>query len=148
MIKRFSLVFLLAFFLQVVSFAQSSSLKNPLYLGMILIDLPSVEKMQSVCDYYDLTEEPEMDGYKVYRHTNGTEFRFRVDNIAGKYQPKVIVVTKENQKSIDKMMHEAKYTKESGGYVKGTKYEMRRTKCKVSGGLNKTLTFEKEYNTL
>ena len=148
MIKRFSLVFLLALFLQVVSFAQSSSLKNPVYLGMILIDLPSVEKMQSVCEQYDLTEKPETDGYKVYRHSNGTEFRFRADKIAGKYLPKVIVVTKENQKSIDKMMHDAKYTKESGGYVKGTKYEMRRTKCKVSGGLNKTLTFEKEYNTL
>ena len=146
--KRITIVFLLAFFMQVVSFAQSSSLKNPLYLGMILIDLPSVEKMESVCEHYDLTEEPEIDGYKVYRHSNGTEFRFRADKIAGKYLPKVIVVTKENQKSIDKMMHDAKYTKESGGYVKGTKYEMRRTKCKVSGGLRKTLTFEKEYNTL
>ena len=146
--KRIASVFLLALFMQVVSFAQSNSLKNPVYLGMILIDLPSVEKMQSVCEYYDLTEEPEMDGYKVYRHSNGTEFRFRADKIAGKYLPKVIVVTKENQKSIDRIIHDAGYKKESGGYVKGTKYEMRRTKCKVSGGLNKTLTFEKEYNSL
>ena len=69
--KRISLVSMLALFMQVVSFAQSSSLKNPLYLGMILIDLPSVEKMESVCEHYDLTEEPEMDGYKVYRHSNG-----------------------------------------------------------------------------
>ena len=146
--KRIAIVFLLALFMQVVSFAQSSSLKNPVYLGMILVDQPSIEKMQSVCEFYDLTEEPETDGYKVYRHSDGTEFRFRADKIAGKYQPKVIVVTKVNQKLIDKMLHDARYTKESGGYVKGTKFEQRRTKCKVSGGLRKTLTFEKEYNSL
>ena len=83
--KRIAIVFLLALFMQVVSFAQSSSLKNPVYLGMILVDQPSIEKMQSVCEFYDLTEEPETDGYKVYRHSDGTEFRFRADKIAGKY---------------------------------------------------------------
>ena len=93
-------------------------------------------------------EEPETDGYKVYRHSDGIEFRFRANKFAGKYQSKVIIVTKENPKSIDRMMHEAKYTKESGGYVKGMKFEMRRTKCKVSGGLYKILTFEKDYNFL
>lgn len=146
--NRIIIVFLLVLFMQGGSFAQTISLKDPLYLGMILIDQPSIDKMKSVCDYYDLTEEPEIDGYKVYRHTNGTEFRFRADKIAGKYQPKVIVVTKENQKSIDKIFHESGYILESGIYVKGTKFEIRRTKCKASGGLLKTLTFEKEYNTL
>ena len=146
--KRIIIVFLLVLFMQGVSFAQTISLKDPLYLGMILIDQPSIDKMKSVCDYYDLTEEPEIDGYKVYRHTNGTEFRFRADKIAGKYQPKVIVFTKENQKSIDKILHESGYILESGIYVKGTKFEIRRTKCKVSGGLHKTLTLEKEYNNL
>ena len=43
-----------------------------------------------------------------------TEFCFRADKIDGKYQPKVIIDTKENQKSIDKMMNDAKYTKVSG----------------------------------
>lgn len=148
MMKRISILFLLALFMQVVSFAQSNTLKDPVYLGMVLIDLPSQEKMTGVCKHYNLTEEPDVDGYKVYRHSNGTEFRFRADTIGGKYYPKVVVVTNENQKSIDKIMQDTGYKRESGDYVRGTKFEHRRTKCKVSGGLHKTLTFEKEYNTL
>ncbi len=51
----------------------------------------------------------------------------------------------KDQKSVNKIMTEAGYSKTSDGYVKGTKVEHRRTRCRVSSGSNSTLTFTKEY---
>ena len=146
--KRLLLVVLVSLFVQLGLFAQSRSISDPVYFGMMLIDQPSADQMEKICDYYDLREQSEIDGYRVFQHSDGTELRVRTDMIGSKYKPVVKVYTNKSSKEIDQILNDASYHKESGGYFKGTKFEMRRTKCTVNGTGRKTLTFEKEYNTL
>ena len=146
--KQFLIVVFISLFVQFGLFAQSKTISDPIYLGMMLIDQPSAKQIEKICDYYDLREQPEIDGYRIFQHADGTELRFRTDIIDSKYQPIVKVYTNKSGKEIDLILNDASYHKERGGYFKGTKFEMRRTKCTVNGTGRKTLTFEKEYNTL
>ena len=146
--KHLILVLFISVFMQIGLFAQSKAISDPVYFGMMLIDQPSADQMEKICDYYDLREQPEIDGYRVFQHSDGTELRFLTDMIGSKYQPVVKVYTNKSGKEIDQILNDASYHKEKGVYFKGTKFEMRRTKCTVNGTGRKTLTFEKEYNTL
>ena len=141
-----SLVFILIIGLD--DFSQSNVKIDPLYLGITLIDQPNVEKMAGLCKYYELNEMPDQDGFKVFRHSNGTEFRFKVDKDGERNLPIVIVETNEKDKTVDYVLSNVGYVKEGKDFVKGTKLEQRRTRCKVTGRTHKTLTFEKEYNNL
>ena len=142
------LIVVVCLFVQLGLYAQSRSISDPVYLGMMLIDQPSAKQIEKICDYYELREQPEIDGYRVFQHSDGTELRFRTDMIGSKYQPVVKVYTNKSSKEIDQILNDASYHKDKGGYFKGTKFETRRTKCTVTGTGRKTLTFEKEYNTL
>lgn len=145
--KRYILLLLFSVFLCAESFAQINKITNPVYLGMMLVDQPNVEKMVDICEYYGLTEEPAKDGFSVYRYSDGTVFQFKVED-GEYYSPVVKVSSKESAKTIDKVMTETGFMKEGQGYVKGSKFEHRRTKCKVSGGSRKVLVFSKEYNSI
>ena len=85
--NRLILVLFITVFMQVGLFAQTKSISDPVHLGMMLIDQPSAKQIEKICDYYDLREQPEIDGYRVFQHSDGTELRFRTDMIGSKYQP-------------------------------------------------------------
>lgn len=144
------LLFILLLFLipNGMLFAQTDNSANPVSLGLLLIDEPNVEKMITTCRYYNLSEEPIQEGYNVFRHPNGTVYQFKVDERNSQHFPIVKVTTKDSQKTLDNILTQSGYKKESGIYVKGTKFEHRRTKCSITGNTKKILTFEKEYNSL
>ncbi|MDE6769425.1 MAG: hypothetical protein K2J78_06855 [Muribaculaceae bacterium] len=146
--KRFLLILLTCLICSFGSFAQTDNSANPVSLGLLLIDQPSVEKMITTCRYYNLLEEPSQEGYNVFRHPNGTVYQFKVDERNSQHFPIVKVTTKDSQKTLDNILTQSGYKKESGVYVKGTKFEHRRTKCSITGNAKKTLTFQKEYNSL
>ena len=143
--------FLFVFFVSIISnislYGQGKMDIDPLMLGPILIDQPNTEKMIDICKAYHLIEGSVIDGFVTYSHSNGTELRFKVDTNSLPHVSVVIVITDDSKKEIERVLSNTGYKKESGLYVKGSKFEHRRTKCKVLGGKSKTLTFEKEYNS-
>ena len=144
--KRFLFIVFVSIISNINLFGQGKMDIDPLMLGPILIDQPNTEKMIDICKAYHLVEGTVIDGFVTYRHSNGTELRFKVDTNSLPHMPVVIVTTEDSKKEIERILSNTGYKKESGLYIKGSKFEHRRTKCKVLGGKPKTLTFEKEYN--
>lgn len=130
------------------TWAQIDNNINSVSLGMILIEQPSVDEMIKICKYYKLLEEPSQKDYIMFRHPNGTVFQFKVDELNSRYFPIVKISTKDSQKNIDNILITSGYKKEVSGYVKGSKFEHRRTKCTVSGDSQKLIILEKEYNSI
>lgn len=142
----FVIVFLLISFIS--TSAQGVAKVNPVNVGLLLIEQPSVTKMKSICEYYDLSEEPEEDGSEVYSFPDGSKVEFKVEMMGERRYPTVKVFTGESHSSISKKLSDCGYRKVSDGYVKGSKFEHRRTRCRVSGGAKSVLTFTKEYNAI
>ncbi|MDE6336832.1 MAG: hypothetical protein K2L34_09690, partial [Muribaculaceae bacterium] len=94
--KRFLFILLTYLICSFGSFAQTDNSANPISLGLLLIDQPSVEKMITTCRYYNLLEEPSQEGYNVFRHPNGTVYQFKVDERNSQHLPIVKVTTKDS----------------------------------------------------
>lgn len=93
--KRF-LFILLSFLLSfTVAFAQTVVKVNPVNLGLLLMEQPSVAKMKSTCEYYNLLEGSEEDGFLVYSFPDGSRVEFKVEETEGRRYPTVKVITKE-----------------------------------------------------
>lgn len=146
--KRFLFVLVSILLSYTVGFAQGVAKVNPVNMGLLLMEQPSVEKMKSICEYYDLSEESEKDGFEVYSFPDGSRVEFKVEEMEERRYPTVKVITSEKQAVISKNLSDCGYRKVSDGYVKGSKFEHRRTRCRVSGGAKSVLTFTKEYNSL
>ncbi|MDE6768764.1 MAG: hypothetical protein K2J78_03445, partial [Muribaculaceae bacterium] len=86
--------------------------------------------------------------FQVYSFPDGSKIEFKVEETEGRRYPTVKVITKEKQSSISKNLSDCGYKKTSDGYVKGSKFEHRRTRCRISTGSKSTLTFTKEYNSI
>lgn len=67
------------------SFGQQT-LSNPLYLGPILLDKPSVEAMAKLYEQYKLNEISSDDEYRTFRYNDGTLIKFNIlsDSIGNK----------------------------------------------------------------
>ncbi|MDE6769290.1 MAG: hypothetical protein K2J78_06155, partial [Muribaculaceae bacterium] len=129
-------------------FAESGQISNPIYLGNMLVDETSIDKMEQICRYYSLMEENTEDGFKTFVHPDGTVIQFKFDMSDDRKIPVVKLKTKASSKIINEILSTTGYSHTSDGYVKGSKFEHRRTKCSVTGTTKKTLTFTKEYNSL
>lgn len=132
------------------SFAQQS-LSNPLYLGPILLDKPSVDAMAKLCEQYKLTEVPSDDDYRTYKHSDGTLIKFNfVSNSEGNKQPYVEIHTTESDKNIEKILDSTGYHKEKNRYTKGYSGARIYSTCQVIGNKDKRVIFTKERggNTL
>ncbi len=146
--KRFLIVLVSFLFLYTVGFAQTVAKVNPVNIGILLMEQPSVAKMKSTCEYYNLSEEMEEEGFEVYSFPDGSKIEFKVEEKEDRRYPTVKVITKEKTSSISKNLSDCGYRKTSDGYVKGSKFEHRRTRCRVSGSSKSVLTFTKEYNPI
>ena len=146
--KHFLLSLIMFIAYNVSTFAQANISADPISLGLLLIEQPSVDKMVNICRYYNLVEEPYDGEYQVFHHPKGTIYQFKVDGTNPQYTPTVKIITKDSQKTIDNILISLGYKKEGSRYVKGTKFELRRTVCTISVNTKKVLTFEKEYNPI
>ncbi len=144
--RRFLFILVSLLFLSAGAFAQTVAKVNPVNIGLLLMEQPRGEKMKGICEYYNLSEGPEEDGFQVFSFPDGSKVEFKVEETEGRRYPMVKVITKEKQTSISKNLSDCGYRRVSDGYVKGSKFEHRRTRCRVSGGSKSTLTFTKEYN--
>ena len=146
--KHFLFIIVSFLFFSATVFSQIVTKVNPVNLSILLMEQPSMEKMKSTCEYYNLSKEPEEGGFEVYSFPDGSRVEFKVEETEGRRYPTVKVITKEKQTSISKNLSDCGYRKTSDGYVKGSKFEHRRTRCRVSGSTKSVLTFTKEYNSL
>lgn len=145
---RILFILFICFLFPYLGYSQSESRPRSDYLGILLIEEPTTERMVEICDYYGLTEKPSKDGFLVYSHPDGTEFQFKVEEIGNRKYPTVRVITPNKNSSIEKVLNNAGYVKSSDGYIKGSEFEYRRTRCRTEKGSKNTLIFTKEYTTL
>lgn len=129
----------LAFFLSgmLLSFGQQN-ISNPLSLGIILVNQTSVDRMDELCQWYKLTEQPSDDGFHVFRHDDGTLIKF---NMSEDKIPYVEIHTSQNKKNIEKTITEAGFNKDKGLYVKGSVHAIKYTTAKILGNRNKRVIF-------
>ncbi len=146
--KRVLLVVFVGIFASVLSFAQihKVEVKNPTYLGMILIDQKDVPTMKSTCAYYNLVEQPEEGDVSVYTYSDGTKIRFKKDETEGLSFPVVQIITSRKSADVNKILVESGFEKSGDAYYNGSKFAHRRTKCTVTSGAVSTLTFSKVYS--
>lgn len=121
------------------------SLSNPLYLGPILLDKPSIEAMAKVCEQYKLTEVPSEYDCKTYKHEDGTLIKFNfISDSNGNKQPYVEIHTTDSKKNIEKILESTGFHKEKNRYEKGYHSARRYTICQVIGNKNMQVIFTKE----
>lgn len=141
--KRLLLILLL--FIPFLALAQNPTLANPFYLVFTLIDQPDETKMEEICNFYSLSDNGEIDGFHSYSHNDGTKLYFKTETQDGRTFPIVRITTKESGKNIEKFLHGAGFAKEGNEYVKGSRFESRQTKCKITREHPTTLEFYKIY---
>ena len=119
------------------SYFEEIPVDNPIYLGFILLDEPTIEGMSEICEYHGLTpidssatskssanagsntagklaeSQAITDGYTAYRATDGTILRFKQseDPTAGVNGNLIEIRTKAPQKTIDKIFKILYYNK-------------------------------------
>ena len=126
---------------------QKIQVKNPTYLGMILIDQRDVPTMKSTCAYYNLEEQPSEGDFTVFAYSDGTKIRFKKDDTAEGSFPVVQIITNKKPADVNKILKEAGFEKAGDGYYNGSKFAHRRTKCTLTSGAVSTLTFSKVYKS-
>ena len=147
--KRFLFILLVVLFSSVGILAQTQKIqvKNPTYLGMVLIDQKDVPTMKSICAYYNLVEQPSEGDFTVFTYSDGTKIRFKKDETPEGSFPVVQVMTNRKPADVNKILREAGFVKLSDGYYDGSKFAHRRTKCTLTSGSVSTLTFSKVYKS-
>lgn len=126
------------------SFAQQS-LSNPLYLGPILLDRPSVEAMAKLCEQYKLTKIPSDDDCRAFKHDDGTLIKFTfIFDSKGNKQPYVEIHTTDSKKNIEKILDSTGFHKEKNRYEKGFHGARKFSTCQIVGNKEKRVVFTKE----
>ena len=92
---RLLLILVVGIFSKVLALAQiyKVEVRNPTYLGMVLIDQKDVVTMKSTCAYYNLVEQPEEGDFTVFTYTDGIKIRFKRDETSDGTFPVVQVIT-------------------------------------------------------
>lgn len=118
---------------------------NPIFLGPILVDCPSVDAMVDLCGMYDLEELQSEDNYRMFKNGDGSIIKFNmVSDSTGCEIPYVEIRTSQNKKDIEKTILEVGYKRENDRYIKGTRHARRFTTCLVEGNKTKRVIFTKE----
>lgn len=125
-------------------FAQQT-LSNPLYLGPILLDKPSIEAMAKLCEQYKLTEVPSDDDSRAFKHDDGTLIKFTIiSDSTGNKHPYVEIHTTESKKNIEKFLDSTGFHKGKNRYEKGYYGARRFTTCRITGSKNMQVIYYKE----
>lgn len=127
-----------------VCFGQQSSI-NPISLGTILVDQPSINEMVEYCEQYKLIEVPSDDDLRVFKHDDGTLIKFNfISDSADNKQPYVEIYTKASNRAIEKALIETGFHKGKNMYLKGSKFANRFTTCRIIGRNDKRIIFTKD----
>lgn len=99
------------------------------------------ESMKEICEYYNLVEEPSVNGFAVYKAPDGSTIRYKIDSGT----PIVEVAVKGNRSNIKKLLEKAGYIKSPNGYIKGSDLSKFQTLCTFKSGSD-VLLFKKIRN--
>ena len=138
--------------------ADKITVDNPIYLGVLLLDEPTTETMNDICQYYGLTPETTTDGYTAYRASDGTLIRFKQsdDPTVGVNGNLIEIQTKASQKTLNKILSTLNYTKIDKSlisnpgvtaYDKGTSLTRNHIRCLLSSGSPRILSFTSINNS-
>ena len=150
------------------SYFEEIPVDNPIYLGFILLDEPTIEGMSEICEYHGLTpidssttagklgeSQANTDGYTAYRATDGTILRFKQseDPTAGVNGNLIEIRTKAPQKTIDKIFKTLNYTKQESKsgqttYERGSRQSRTLLRATQTGTNPRIITFRSTDNPL
>ena len=137
------------------SYFEEIPVDNPIYLGFILLDEPTIEGMSEICEYHGLTPESITDGYTAYRAADGTILRFKQseDPTAGVNGNLIEIRTKAPQKNIDKIFKTLNYTKQESKsgqitYDRGSRQSRTLLRATLTTSSPRIITFRSYDNPL
>ncbi len=131
------------------SSAQTKHDVNPVYIANLLTNSISTDEMCETCRFYHLTESSTSEGYTVFTDSRGNIIRFKMTPSEGKgnTDPQVELHTKDSKKTIEKILRDTGYRKNTDAYVHGTIHALSHTRCLLtSSGTYRILSFFKVHN--
>ena len=127
---------LLTLLLFPLSLFATQPIKNSVSIFNILLNCPTEENMEQICQQYGFNYEGEKCGFVAYSCGDGTLTRFKMKNLDSNITVPVIKTTTfKNKKEITQLLKSLDFQKEGGHYIKGHKYG--RTQQKVTLSENK-----------
>ncbi len=105
--------------------------------------------MRETCRFYHLTESSTSEGYTVFTDSRGNTIRFKMTPSEGKgnTDPQVELHTKDSKKTIEKILRDTGYRKNTDAYVHGTTHALSHTRCLLtSSATHRILTFLNLHN--
>lgn len=106
-------------------YSQKIRIENPILTGALLVEKPDTESMKEICEYYNLVEEPSVNGFAVYKAPAGSTIRYKIDSGT----PIVEVAVKGNRSNIKKLLEKAGYRPSKEGFVRGNDLSKSKTLC-------------------
>lgn len=146
------IISIICIFASLTSFACRKSLSNNIFLFNKLIDCPNEKVMIETCLSHNLVDKGEKDGFQSFQANDGTEFRFKMQELNPNCQMPIVEVTaKGSKKDMEKLLSSLGYNKEtksSTQYFKGNPHSYSRKVCTLSEKKNNIweLTFQKILN--
>ena len=141
--------------LSLSSLACQKPLSKDIYLFNKLIDCPTEEQMVKTCENHNLTDLGIQEGYQTFKSSDGTLFRFKMNELGNNNRVPVVEVTaKGKKKQIEKFLNTLGYQKkdkEEDRFFKGNEYSYSHLMCIVSESKEKetiSLGFTKIINRL
>lgn len=103
---------------------------NPINVAVVIVETNDSVKIAETLYYYGYgLKETTYDGYKVMKHSNGSEIKYSFDG--GKY-PKVELKTDQTANEIDRQLSDLKFKKDGNNYERMiNRYGNRVTQCYV-----------------
>ena len=147
--KHLLLPLLLFLSISLPSFAQTKRDVNPVYIANLLTNSLSTDEMRETCSFYHLDESPGEEGYTVFTDQQGNAIRFKDTGNpdVGVNGHLIELRTKDNTKTIDRILREVGYGKNADTYERGAHITNSLTRCLLtSGGSHRILTFLKIRN--
>ncbi|MDE6654507.1 MAG: hypothetical protein K2K37_09005 [Muribaculaceae bacterium] len=114
------------------------SASDPVIIGSTLVNKSSLDQMADICQWNQLIEQPSEDGFRVFRHDDGTLIKFKMsdDKI-----PYIEVQTTQSRKKIEKSLFKVGFSKDKERYIRGSIYAIRYTTAETLGNKNKRVIF-------
>lgn len=130
--KNINFFFLLLF--TSISLCAQKTLSSPVHLITTLMDCPSQEKMEKVCNYYECTQTEDRDGFKTFTFPDGSVLKCKVDpDSTSRQVPTLSITSKDSKKQIEKILLQQRFEKiSSNEFRKGSIHAKSQVVCLIN----------------
>lgn len=125
-------------------YAQSDQVDSPIYIGQVLVESSSQQKMNDICKYYHYIRGYSENGYSIFTHDDGSKIYFKVDKNVNSLKIEVKILIRKKPKNLKKILSNLGFVKNGSSYYKGSEFTNGFTICNIESGSPTLLTFTKE----